>query len=149
MSFWNLNNFGFEDSYLADAFDVSVTYSFETPQDVYRWVPGHNIFNVPNVVGDQTSWSNEWIDDGDALMPLAGAQAIAGFTPSLNSRQAAIVLGNSGRTIYNGFLFDELNAPDSVNLIANEITYVIPEPVTICLFGLGGLGLLRRKHSKA
>jgi hypothetical protein len=150
MSFWDLDNdSGSGDPALAGAFDVGVTYSFNAPKNVYRWVPGHNIFNTPNPVGDLTNWTGDdsWIDNGDALalVPLSGAQALAGFTTSPVSGEAAIVLGNSGRTIYNGFLFDDLNAPVSTNLIANEIMYVIPEPATIGLLSLGALSLLRRK----
>lgn len=148
MSFWDLDNDGGRgDPLLPGAFDVSVSYSFNTPKNVYRWVPGHNIFNIPNLVGNLTSWTDAWVDDGDglALVPLAGAQALAGFTTSLVSGEAAIVLGNSRRTIYNGFLFDELNAPVSVNLIANEIMYVVPEPATIALLAIGSLIFTRRK----
>jgi len=146
MSFWTLQT----EPSLAAAFDVSVNYSFKSPKNVYRWDVGHPIFNTPNPVADLTSWDNlSWSDDGDALalVPLSDAQALAGFTTSPISGEAAIVLGNNGRTLYNGFLFDQLNPPTSVHLIANEILYVIPEPGTVLLLGLGGLVLLRKRRA--
>lgn len=148
MSFWDLDNSaGVGDPALPGAFDVSVTADFLTPQNVYRWNPGHPIFNNPNAVGNLTSWDDTyWVDDGDELAVLAGGVAVAGFATVPTSGRAAIVLGNGGRTIYNGFLFDELNDPTGTNLIANEITYMIPEPGTMALVGLGLLGLLIRRR---
>ena len=68
MSFWDLDNdTGQGDPALAAAFDVSVTSSFDPPQTVFRWDTSHPIFNSPNAVGDLTSFSNQWADDGDRL----------------------------------------------------------------------------------
>lgn len=147
MSFWDLDNdSGYGDPALPGAFGVSVTSSFSTPQNVYRWQPGHAVFNTPNLVGDLTSWTDDyWIDNGDTLALAAGpgAVGVAGFTTTSQAGQAAIVIGNSGRTIYNGFLFDD--ASQCVPLIANEIMYVVPEPVSLSLLAVGGLLLARRR----
>lgn len=138
MSFWNLNN----EPALATAFDVSVSSSISTPQTVYRWDTTHPIFNSPNLLGDLASFSDLWGDNGDRLTVLGGGMGIAGFTASPTVGQAAIVIGNNGRTIYNGFLFDDLNNPAGTELIENQIQFIlaqeVPEPASLAAFAIAG-----------
>lgn len=151
MSFWYLNG----EPDLASAFDVTAAGSFNTPRDVHAWDASHPIFNSPSAVGDLTAWSDQWADDGDALIPINGAQGLAGFTALPSVGQAAIVLGNGGRTIYNGFVFDEFSDSDGIPLVANEIAYllgaapVIPAPGALLLggFGAGIVSWLRRRRA--
>jgi len=68
------------------------------------------------------------------------------------------VLANSGRTIANGFLFDDLNDVNGIHLVENEIRFLldqdpaVPEPTTLIVWsGLGAVGLAaawrRRKRA--
>jgi hypothetical protein len=157
MSFWDLDNdSGNGDPLLAAAFEVSVNTSINTPASVFRWNAGHPIFNNPNVTGDITSFSDTWADDGDRLNVLGSATGLAGFTAGVTGGQAAIVLGNGGRTLYNGFLWDEMGTTQGPNLVANEARFLldgaaVPEPGSLAM--LGGLGLsavgvvIRRRRS--
>jgi hypothetical protein len=67
---------------------------------------------------------------------------------------AAIVIGNDGRTIINGFLGGTVNLPeDEVTIYHNEANSLlepVPEPTTLFLFGTtaAGLGLARRRHQR-
>jgi hypothetical protein len=69
----------------------------------------------------------------------------------------AVVVGNGGRTIWNGFTNDSfINGSDGVQLYTNEINSVfaappaVPEPSSLALFGIGacvaGLGSARRRR---
>ena len=118
---------------LAGAFDANAFASFTTPQPVYNW-GGSPLFTG---VGTPLTFQEIGLNiDGQQLQPIAGAQAAGGFVSSPASNQAAIVIGNSGLTILNGFTFEEA-APGSSNAVVqlamNEITSlaVITAPPTI------------------
>jgi len=102
------------------AFQAGVAGSIGTPVPVYDW-GGSNLFNgVPNPI----TFSDLWGDDGDRLNPTSGS-AVAGFVPATTTNQAAIVVGNGGRTIINGFIFDDITSTANATLVAqNEIQYV-------------------------
>ncbi len=151
MSYWALQTA----PALATAFGVSPVTLFDLPQTVYVWDASSPVFTTPNTLGDLTSWSDSWADDGHELGLLAGSTALAGFTSSPTADKAAIVLANSGRTIYNGFLFDELNDPAGTQLIANEANLLlngssVPEPSALALLiggAIGGSLFLRRRRA--
>jgi uncharacterized repeat protein (TIGR01451 family) len=101
------------------AFKVSVAADMFTPQPVYDWGNSPLFAGLPSpIVFVETSWG----DDGDFLNAVTGGLPVAGFVSGPTSNQGAIVIGNSGRTILNGFLMDDAQSPSNAVLLAkNEI----------------------------
>ena len=71
--------------------------------------------------------------------------------------QAAVVSGNSGRTILNGFLNDTLPAEVGISVFSSQIEHVlaaqvhsVPEPdsVALCAFSLGLLLVCSRRRER-
>jgi len=104
--------------YLAASFQVSTVQNLTTALPVYDW-GNSTLFNG---LSSPLSLSDTFADDGDKLQPASGAQAVAGFVSGSTTNQAAIVIGNGGRTIVNGFLFEEITASaNATQLAMNEI----------------------------
>jgi len=131
---------------------------YDPPEDVYAWDATHSIFNSPHSVFALTGWEDRWGVSGMYLQPDASGVPLAGFTSEPCENRAAIVLANSGRTIANGFLFDDLNDVNGIHLVENEIRFLldqdpaVPEPTTLIVWsGLGAVGLAaawrRRKRA--
>jgi hypothetical protein len=72
--------------------------------------------------------------DGLRLEPTAGGLAVAGYTKTVLLTQTAVVIGNSGRTIVNGFLLEEASSSDTAARFAqNEIQFLLNLPPTVSL----------------
>jgi hypothetical protein len=104
---------------------VANPVSFDTPIDVFQLDTSHSIFHRPNTLPNPlTGWTDYWADDGDAVEVIGTGVAIGG-----NEGGPMLVVGNGGRTIFNGFLWDELTSgspkPYGVALIENEVSYVL------------------------
>lgn len=97
----------------------------------YAWDPSP-LFDSPEAVPVSfTLIEDLWGTNGFYLTPTGGAYAVAGFTVGAAAGQGAIVVGNSDRTIFNGFLFDDFigdadadTIPDVTELLMNEIAFV-------------------------
>src|SRR6185436_3894531 len=101
------------------------------PVPVYNWGGSQLFAGLPNPVNFvETSWG----DDGDQLNPTAGGQAVGGYVSSPTSGQAAVIVGNSGRTILNGFLLDNAQfASDAIQLAKNEIRALLGSGVPVVI----------------
>lgn len=123
---WNAGSLGT----LPAAYRVTIGASHDAIP-FHRW-SSSVLFTTPNAVPSSfTTITDLWGTNGFYLDPIAPAYAAAGFTTAPASGQAAIVVGNSDRTIFNGFLFDDFTGddgdgvPDITELLMNEITFLL------------------------
>ena len=107
----------------AAAFNASPVGEITTPKPVYNW-GGSTFFTG---VTSPISFAGTWVDDGDQLQPTTGGTAVAGFVSTAGTtNQAAIIVGNSNRTIINGFIFDEItDHSQGTQLATNEIQFLL------------------------
>jgi len=121
LNYWGLNE-TLDAAFGAKQFITNSTYYafYEIPQPVKRWNPGHPLLTTPHTIPDLTPVQNTCNIDGYYLEPLSGSTAVAGYTPTAASYQAAIVVGNEGRTILLG-ITPGLFGPDMRNLLENCI----------------------------
>ncbi len=128
MSFWYFQS----DTTLNAVFSCQSALSISAPGNFYKWSTSHAIFTSPYTVPNMTVKSDGWADDGDELRATGSGTLLAGYQATSSSTRGSIVEANAGRTLYNGFLWDEFTGDedsdgvrDVVELIANEIEYVI------------------------
>ena len=104
----------------------------------------------PLLVSDAPGYTPFW-------RSFTTAETVAGTFDSstYDGTNAAIVVGNSSRTIINGFLGDTIVPPDDeIQLYRNEIGYllpaVVPMPASLVLVGLGAgvLAALRQRRKR-
>jgi hypothetical protein len=109
---------------------VSVGAPFFFPQPVHDWGASPVFAGLISPL----SFTDLFNLDGRVMQPTGGAQALAGYTAAVTPDQAAIVLGNLGRTIVNGFVLEEISFyPDGVRLVQNEIELLSPRPPVITI----------------
>ncbi len=133
------------------AWDGSLALSFEAelidhtyhPLEVYRWQPGHPLFDGINAVPDLVPSRDTCRADGARFEPIGSA--VAGYSAAPSPGQAGLIVGNEGRTVLFGGipgLFDgnvdgDL-MPDMLELAENVILFLlpgdcIPDATTLCI----------------
>jgi hypothetical protein len=136
-------------------------------------VVNHFAAEVPTGVGGYTGNTNlslltvgSQLDAGLMTNPLALTNPgwgifSYGITGSVSAGtfengDSAIIIGNGGQTIFNGFLNDTFDSTNGPTLYENEINLAtmaaaVPEPATVALFGsaLAGFAWLRRRSRKS
>ena len=118
---------------LAGTFQVILESRSTSPLPLYDWGGSLLFAGLSSPVNFIEINLNE---DAQKLHPLAEARAVAGFASGLTSGEAAVVIGNGGRTIVNGFYVEGASDNSSaVKLAQNEISFLIgalaPRPLAI------------------
>ena len=105
-----------------------------SPEPAYQWIPSHPVFTYPNTVGNLTSYTEAYWDDGDHVAATTGTP-IAGFAPFFMENYTAIVVGNEYKTLLFSFILDELRFDqdgdgklDAIELWENAIVYLARAP---------------------
>ena len=124
LQYWNLAN----DEELASAFGVRVEREFVVSPRLWDWT-GPLFLGTSNPIFLEDLFSDV---NGYTLRPLPGAAPVAGFSSNAAPTLAAIVIGNSNRTLVDGFLLSAIEKPgDAVTMAKNHILLAVGNwPVT-------------------
>jgi hypothetical protein len=117
---------------LATLFGVSLG-STHNALTQYQWNT-HPLFSAPNAVpATLVPADDNWGDNGFLLTTVGDGVAAAGFLAAPTAGQASIVIGNGGRTIFNGFLFDDYYPADADSDGVNDIVELVENQMVLAL----------------
>jgi len=113
---------------------LGFAYDDEQPDSssLYIWDTTHAIFNLPVDYG-ATKFDPfiDYNDEGDLLRVHPNATSLAGYTASETDNNTNLVLGNGGKTLFNGYLIDQFTGDlddstyaDNFELWVNEIAFM-------------------------
>jgi len=112
---------------------VTVVETLSAPQRVYDW-GGTPLFSG---VGSPLNLVESGFGvDGQKLQPTAAGKSAAGYSSVRWANEATVVIGNSNRTIVNGFLLEDASpSAPGVRFAQNEIEFLIgAAPATVAPF---------------
>ncbi len=125
LQYWNLGPGSVE-----SAFQLADYTTLISPPPVYNW-GGSPFFDG---VASPLLLSDLAFVDGHTLEPVGNAYAVAGFASSPTVNQGAVVVGNTNRSVVNGFLGEETGLSlDGIRFAQNQIQFLLvppaPQPV--------------------
>lgn len=137
------------DAATATSFGVTLGASYTTPITIYRWVPANPLFTTPNVLNTLIPTLDTCNVDGFFFTGNGGATEIGGYTAGATAGQAAVIVGNGGRTVLFGGIIGLFNGdnngngrPDGLELAENVLWYFFGAPTLIPVASTVGLALL-------
>lgn len=102
------------------------------PLPIYAWDPAHPLFTTPNALVSLVPANDTCDVDGAKFGAAAGSVALAGYTVSVAAGEAALIIGNEGRTVLFGgiiglFSGDENGdgREDGLEFAENVVTYFL------------------------
>jgi len=131
------------DSHPTHSLWARLGFAFDQEQpggsSLYIWDVAHPIFNWPvNYGAARFDPIRDYGDEGDLLRIYPNATSLAGYTASETENNTNIVLGNGGKTIYNGYLIDQFwgdldnsTYADNFELWVNEIAYMLDQSLSV------------------
>ena len=129
---WNGSDF----TALADVFEVTLSGNHDAIP-FYQW-GGSTLFSTPNAVPTTMAVVDDsWGTNGFYLtiQPTGSGIAAAGFTASPADGQSASVIGNGGRTIFNGLLFDDFGPADADTSGKDDIVEYVENQMSLLIEG--------------
>ena len=125
ISYWGWMDCG-GSSGLDAMFEAAYASDYTVPQNIYRWDVAHPIFTMPHAVGDLVGpYGDRCNRDGAKFDPINSGLMVAGYTPTAAASEAGIIIGNGERSILNGQVFDVYDSQQIVDLLENEILYLL------------------------
>jgi hypothetical protein len=129
---WNNADF----TALASVYEVTLSGDHDAIA-FYQW-NGSTLFSDPNTVPTTMAVVDDtWGSNGFYLtvQPAGSGIAAAGFSAAPADGQAASVIGNSGNTIFNGFLFDDFYPADTDTSGKDDIVEYLENQMLLLIAG--------------
>lgn len=106
---------------------------YTEPLPIYAWEPAHPLFTTPNRLASLVPARDTCVADGAKFKPAEGSLALAGYTTSPAAGQAALIIGNEGRTVLFGGIIglfsgdeDKDGREDGLEFAENVIRFFFP-----------------------
>jgi subtilisin-like proprotein convertase family protein len=132
------SNWKFTSHAIFSAMDVSLNAIFYSAKTIYAWNSGHDLYNQPNVISTAIASTQDTCNvDGFTSYVIGGGTAVSGFTSSVQSGQAAVVINSEGSSIYMGEMPQLFNEAVLGDFLENQLMYLATDGWT----GGGGGGI--------
>ncbi len=120
----------------ASPFGVLWLSDYEEPLPIHIWETQHPLFTTPNVVMLLQPTADTCIVDGAFFATTEGGVALAGYSPDPAEDQAAIIVGNEGRTVLFGGILglfsgdeDDDGRADGLEFAENVVAFLLAVPI--------------------
>ncbi len=130
MNYWDW------DEGIAAAFGALPGPNYFEPVPIYIWDETHPLFTTPNALRILEPATDMCDSDGAYFAALPGGVVVAGYTPDPAANQAAIIVGNEGRTVLFGgilglFSGDENGngREDGLEFAENVVAFLLAVPI--------------------
>lgn len=124
------------DEDIAAAFEAELGESYFDPIAIYPWDEGHPLFSTLNVLGTLDPAANTCDSDGAYFQPAGDGVAVGGYTPESAQLQAAIIVGNEGRTVLFGGILGLFSGDDNddgradgLEFAENVVAFLLAAPI--------------------
>lgn len=129
-----MNHWAWNESLAAALGAVLVPESrYTKPLQIYAWEPEHPLFTTPNRFASLVPAKDTCGADGAKFKPAEGSLALAGYTTSSAAGEAALIIGNEGRTVLFGGIIglfsgdeDQDGREDGLEFAENVVRYFFP-----------------------
>ncbi len=130
MNYWDW------DEEIAAAFEAELGENYYEPIAIYPWDDAHPLFATPNTLIALSPAADTCDSDGGYFQAVGNGLAVAGYTAESEAGQAAIIVGNDGRTVLFGGILglfsDDENGDgraDGLEFAENVVAFLLAVPI--------------------